>query len=98
MTAYCHLVTLSPCHPVTMSTITAILAAALPTAVYSLLLWWLDRYEKEPLPLILAAFLWGALPAFALAGLLELGVAAARERSPLGPGVAGWGLATLVGE
>ncbi|MFL5800243.1 MAG: PrsW family intramembrane metalloprotease [Roseiflexaceae bacterium] len=81
-----------------MSTITAILAAALPTAVYSLLLWWLDRYEKEPLPLILAAFLWGALPAIALAVLFELVLATPLERSPLGPGVAVWGLAPLVEE
>jgi RsiW-degrading membrane proteinase PrsW (M82 family) len=26
-------------------------------------LWWFDRYEKEPLPLLFAAFLWGAVPA-----------------------------------
>jgi protease PrsW len=81
-----------------MPTISVFLAAAIPTAIYSLLLWWLDRYEKEPLPLILAAFLWGALPAIALAVLFELVLATPLEHSPLGPGVATWGLAPLVEE
>lgn len=44
-----------------------ILATLIPTLFYTLLLWWLDRYEKEPLPLLLAAFLWGSIPAVALA-------------------------------
>src|SRR5262245_14393155 len=81
-----------------MSTLTAILATAIPTAIYSLLLWWLDRYEKEPLSLILIAFLWGALPAIALALLFELVLAAPLERSPIGPGIVTWGLAPLVEE
>jgi RsiW-degrading membrane proteinase PrsW (M82 family) len=76
----------------------AILAAAIPTAIYSLLLWWLDRYEKEPLPLIVIAFLWGALPAIALALLFELILAAPLERSPIGPGATHWALAPLVEE
>ncbi len=37
--------------------------ALLPMLLYALALWWMDRYEKEPLGLILAAFLWGAIPA-----------------------------------
>jgi RsiW-degrading membrane proteinase PrsW (M82 family) len=81
-----------------MPTVTAILAAAVPTAIYSLLLWWLDRYEKEPLSLILVAFLWGALPAIALAVVFELVLAVPLEHSTLGPGVAAWGLAPLVEE
>jgi RsiW-degrading membrane proteinase PrsW (M82 family) len=81
-----------------MSILTAILAAAIPTAIYSLLLWWLDRYEKEPLSLILVAFLWGALPAIAIAVVFELVLAAPLERSPFGPTVAAWGLAPLVEE
>src|SRR5689334_14710752 len=81
-----------------MNTLSAILAAAIPTAIYSLLLWWLDRYEKEPLSLILAAFLWGALPAIALAVVFELVLAAPLERSPIGPAMAAWGLAPLVEE
>ena len=52
-----------------MPILTAIVAAAIPTAIYSMLLWWLDRYEKEPPWLIAAAFLWGSLPAIGLAVL-----------------------------
>lgn len=61
----------------------SLLASIIPTALYVLLLWWLDRYEKEPLPLFLAAFLWGAIPAITasfigevaagLAGGMEVG-------------------------
>lgn len=81
-----------------MSTLTAILAAAIPTVFYALLLWWLDRYEKEPLPLLLVAFLWGAIPAIALAVLFELVLAVPLERSPVGPDVASWGVAPVVEE
>jgi RsiW-degrading membrane proteinase PrsW (M82 family) len=81
-----------------MNVLTAILAAAIPTAIYSLLLWWLDRYEKEPLSLIAIAFLWGALPAIALALLFELLLAAPLERSPIGPSATTWALAPLVEE
>ncbi len=51
----------------------ATLLAFVPTLVYALLVWWLDRYEKEPLPLLIVAFLWGAVPAVILAIVLELG-------------------------
>lgn len=76
----------------------AILAAVIPTLIYSLIIWWLDRYEKEPLPLILAAFFWGAVPAIALALLVEFVFAMPVEQSPLGPGSASWGLAPVVEE
>jgi len=54
-----------------MIVLTAIVIAAIPTLIYSLLIWWLDRYEKEPFALVLAAFCWGALPAIVLALLFE---------------------------
>ena len=41
--------------------------ALLPTLLYAALIWWLDRHEKEPLPLLIVAFLWGAVPAVVLA-------------------------------
>jgi len=50
----------------------AVLAAVVPTSVYVLFVWWLDRYEKEPLRLLLAAFVWGAVPAVALAATVEV--------------------------
>jgi protease PrsW len=40
----------------------SIIAAMIPTAVYVGLIYWVDRYEKEPLWLLSAAFLWGAIP------------------------------------
>lgn len=43
-----------------------------PMFLYALILWWFDRYEKEPLPLLVAAFLWGAIPSIILALILEL--------------------------
>jgi len=49
----------------------AAVAAAAPTVVYVLILWWLDRYEKEPVWLLTLAFLWGALPGILVALLLE---------------------------
>jgi RsiW-degrading membrane proteinase PrsW (M82 family) len=37
--------------------------AFIPMMIYSLILWWFDWYEREPLLLLLIAFLWGAIPA-----------------------------------
>jgi RsiW-degrading membrane proteinase PrsW (M82 family) len=81
-----------------MTIITAVLAATVPTAIYGLLIWWLDRYEKEPLWLIAVAFLWGSLPAIGLAVVFELGLQAPLSASPLGPDLTSWGLAPLVEE
>ncbi|MEA2573907.1 MAG: protease PrsW [Chloroflexia bacterium] len=57
----------------------ASLLALVPTLFYALLVWWLDRYEKEPLPLLVVAFLWGAVPAVILAIALELGAGISLE-------------------
>ncbi len=53
----------------------AILGALIPTAGYVLLLWWIDRYEKEPVGLLAVAFLWGAGPAAILSIILEVAFA-----------------------
>lgn len=53
---------------------TILLLAALPNVLYSWLIWRLDRYEHEPLQLLAASFVWGALPALILAALAELGL------------------------
>jgi protease PrsW len=45
--------------------------SVLPTVVYVLIIWWLDRYEKEPIKLLLGAFIWGALPAVLVTIFLE---------------------------
>ncbi len=47
-----------------MSALSISLAAAIiPTIIHVLIFYWADRYEREPLWLIIAAFGWGAVPA-----------------------------------
>jgi RsiW-degrading membrane proteinase PrsW (M82 family) len=43
-----------------------------PMILYAMVLWWFDRYEKEPLPLLIAAFFWGAIPSIVLALIFEI--------------------------
>lgn len=50
----------------------AVALGAVPLVLYTLLLWWFDRYEREPWPLLLAAFLWGTLPAALLSVVVGL--------------------------
>ncbi len=50
----------------------ALIGAVVPTILYINLVWWLDRYEKEPLPLLALAFLWGAIPAVLFVFIPEL--------------------------
>lgn len=47
-------------------------AAVIPTLLYAALIWWCDRFEREPWPLLVVTFLWGALPATLFALLAEL--------------------------
>ena len=61
-----------PAHLITTGLLIALLGAVVPTAIYVGLLYWADRYEKEPKRLLAAAFAWGALPALAVAGVAEL--------------------------
>lgn len=55
--------------------ILSILAALIPALLYGVIFYWLDRYEREPLWLVIAAFLWGAVPAvlISLVGEVWLG-------------------------
>jgi RsiW-degrading membrane proteinase PrsW (M82 family) len=50
----------------------SIVAAVAPVLLYVGLIYWVDRYEKEPWWLLSAAFLWGAIPAALLAILLNM--------------------------
>lgn len=50
----------------------SILIGLTTTTLYVALVWWLDRYEKEPLSLATAAFLWGAIPAILASLIMEL--------------------------
>ena len=50
----------------------SLLAAVIPMVICALIIWWFDRYEKEPRSLLVVAFLWGAGPALVLAVIAEL--------------------------
>ncbi len=45
----------------------SIVAAVIPTLLYVGLIYWVDRYEKEPWWLLTTAFLWGAIPSILVA-------------------------------
>ncbi|MEJ2750292.1 MAG: PrsW family intramembrane metalloprotease, partial [Anaerolineae bacterium] len=47
--------------------ILSLIAAAVPALIYISLIYWVDRYEKEPVWLLAAAFLWGAIPSVIVA-------------------------------
>ena len=49
----------------------SIIAATIPTTIYAVVLYWIDRYEKEPIWLLAAAFLWGAIPSIILAFIVN---------------------------
>ncbi len=46
-------------------------ATIIPTAVYALAFYWADRHEREPVWLIVVAFLWGAIPAIVTSLIAE---------------------------
>lgn len=48
-----------------MGFIISLVLGTIPAFIYALFVYWLDRYEKEPLALLGAAFAWGALIASA---------------------------------
>lgn len=55
-----------------MNLFVAVLAGLVPMVVYPLFLYWMDRYEKEPLGLLIATFLWGVIPAALLSLITQL--------------------------
>jgi len=49
----------------------SILAAIVPALFFTGLIYWVDRYEKEPAWLLTGTFLWGAIPAILFALLFN---------------------------
>lgn len=49
----------------------SIVAAVIPALIYITIIYWFDRYEKEPAWLLGATFLWGAVPSILLAFVLN---------------------------
>jgi RsiW-degrading membrane proteinase PrsW (M82 family) len=70
-----------------LSILTALTAGIAPMLIYALIVWWFDRYEKEPWPLLAVVFLWGAVPSIILALIAEL-VLDIPLKSLVGPGQA----------
>lgn len=56
---------------VLLVTMLSILAAVLPAVLYSLVIWWFDKYEKEPWGLLVVTFVWGAIPAIFMSLMAE---------------------------
>lgn len=49
----------------------SLLIAAIPIALYVVMIWRLDIYEREPLKLLILAFFWGAVPSALLAIIIS---------------------------
>ena len=52
----------------------SVIAATVCTAIYTIVIYWIDRYEKEPWWLLTATFLWGAVPSIIAALLINTGL------------------------
>jgi RsiW-degrading membrane proteinase PrsW (M82 family) len=52
--------------------VVSLFAGVLPMICWSAIVWWFDRYEKEPFRLLLISFLWGMIPAAFISLILEL--------------------------
>jgi len=50
----------------------SVVISLLTTICYVAVVWRLDRYEREPVKLLVGAFFWGALPAVILAAAIEI--------------------------
>ncbi|MEO0604727.1 MAG: PrsW family glutamic-type intramembrane protease, partial [Myxococcota bacterium] len=48
-------------------TVASVLAAIVPMFTFLAVVWWLDRYDREPVWLLVLTFAWGAVPAVFLA-------------------------------
>ncbi|MBN1583580.1 MAG: PrsW family intramembrane metalloprotease [Anaerolineae bacterium] len=52
--------------------ILSVLATLVPSLIAIAILWWLDRYEKEPLWLLSIIFFWGAIPTVIMALIAQI--------------------------
>ncbi len=54
----------------------SVVLGIVPMLLFAALIWRIDRWETEPFPLILGAFLWGAIPSvlFSLVAGTILGI------------------------
>ncbi len=71
------------------------LCASVPMLAFLLLIWWLDRYDREPIWLVLLTFAWGAFGATGLSLILNSAFASGLAMA-LGPEMADMITAPLV--
>jgi RsiW-degrading membrane proteinase PrsW (M82 family) len=50
----------------------SVFSGILPMICWAVVVWWFDRYEKEPVHLLAISFLWGVAPAVIISGATEL--------------------------
>jgi RsiW-degrading membrane proteinase PrsW (M82 family) len=66
----------------------SLLAGFLPMVCWAVILWWFDRFEKEPVSLLAVSFLWGVVPGISISLLMEFLLnpllGSARAMQPLG--------------
>ncbi|MEM7132797.1 MAG: PrsW family intramembrane metalloprotease [Chloroflexota bacterium] len=62
--------------------ILSLIASVVPALLYAILFYWADRYEREPIWLGIAAFVWGALPAIIVSFYGEFLLSVALIQSP----------------
>lgn len=88
--------TLQATFPLTFEIILlSIFAAVIPTIFFVLTIYWFDHYEKEPVWLLTAAFMWGAIPSIIAAFILNTGLGIPLYII-LGPGLADATSAALI--
>ncbi len=76
----------------------ALIGGIVTSLAYVVIVWRLDRYEKEPVGMLALAFIWGALPAVIISVVLEVGLGGIFGESRLGHVLADAGLAPIVEE
>ena len=58
--------------PCLLGTVLSILVTLIPSLVAIAIIWWLDRYEKEPLWLLTVIFVWGAVPTIIMSLIAQI--------------------------
>lgn len=58
---------MSEAMPIPLLLLLSTLAATAPILIYIVIIYWVDRYEKEPWWLLMATFFWGAVPSILFA-------------------------------
>jgi RsiW-degrading membrane proteinase PrsW (M82 family) len=61
-----------PANEVVAGVLFVVLGSVLPTLGFMTVIYWADRYEREPIRLLAAAFVWGAVPSVLLAAVGDL--------------------------